>query len=131
MLEREFIVDPSLVREIIATDLHWRNRSAEIRAGDPRDPDREFTDLHEGQAFQEHEFLGDCNYTGPTRLAFEGYCDEVDVPNSIGTAAGHSQLMVCFLVLLNRPPGGRMTLRAISLAAICLAKDFKDFGWFL
>ena len=128
VLEREFVIDPTLVTEIILADEYWRKRSTEIKAADPRDPNREFTDIHEGQAWQDHEFLGNPVGGCCTRMAFEGYMDEVEVPNGIGVARGHSQLCIFFLVLLNRPPGSRMTLRSINLAAVCLAKDFKDFG---
>ena len=128
ILEREFAVDPTLIPEIILAHDHWLKRSREIRAAPWRDPNRIFTDVCDGQAWQEHPMLGDPNYTGPTRIAVEGYCDDVDVPNAIGTAQGHHKLFLSFIILLNRPPRSRMTLRSINLATVCLSKDFKAFG---
>ena len=128
IIEREFAVDPPLISEVVLAHKHWLRRSKEIRESDFRALDRTFHDICDGQAWQEHPHLGNPEYVGPTRLAFEGYCDEVDVPNPIGTAAGHHKLWISFIVILNRPPRSRMTLRSINLATICLAADFKTFG---
>ena len=128
VLEREFDYDPQLIAEIELAHLHWRQRSIAIRKSDRRDPNRTFDDICDGEMWQEHPHLGDPSYSGPTRMGFEGYCDEVDVPNGIGTAAGHHKLWISFFVVLNRPPKTRATLRSIHLATILLASDFKQFG---
>lgn len=128
VLEREFAYDPQLLSEVVLAHEHWRQRSIKIRKSSWRDPERSFDDICDGQVWQEHPFLGDPSYDGPTRLAFEGYCDDVDVPNPLGTAAGHHKMYLSFFVLLNRPPKTRMTLRSVHLATVCLASDFKEFG---
>ena len=128
VLEREFAYDPQLITEVILAHEHWLRRSKEIRKAGWRDPNRKFSDVCDGQVWQEHPCLGDPNYDGPTRLAFEAYCDDVDIPNPIGLAAGHHKLYLSFFVLLNRPPKTRATLRSIHLATICLASDFGAFG---
>ena len=120
--------DPQLIAEFLLADQHWRSRCRAVKSVDPRSPSRTFCDTCDGQAWMEHEFLGDPDYDGPTRCAFEGYCDDVDVPNGIGVAAGHSKLFLVFLVCLNRPPGSRATLRSINLATVCLASDVKAVG---
>ena len=128
VLEREFAYDPQLLTEVILAHEHWLTRSRHLRQAGWRDPSRTFDDVCDGQLFQEHPELGNPDYTGPTRLAFEGYCDDVDVPNPIGTAAGHHKLFISFFTVLNRPPKSRATLLSIHLATICLASDFKLFG---
>ena len=128
VLEREFAYDPQFIAEVVLAHEHWRRRSSQIRSSDWRDPERTFDDICDGQAWQEHPFLGDPAYDGPARIAFEGYCDDVDVPNPIGTAAGHHKLYISFFTVLNRPPKTRATLHSVHLATICLASDFKIFG---
>ena len=128
VLEREFAYDPQLVTEVQLAHEQWLRRSRELRKAGWRNPNRTFSDISDGQVFQEHPELGNPQYEGPVRLAFEGYCDDVDVPNPIGVAAGHHKLYISFFVLLNRPPKTRCTLLSIHLATICLASDFKLFG---
>ena len=128
VLEREFAYDPQLQTEVILAHQHWLNRSKQVRRSDWRDACRTFDDVCDGQVWQEHPELGNPDYDGPVRLAFEAYCDDVDVPNPIGVSAGHHKLFISFFTLLNRPPRGRTTLLSIHLATICLASDFKLFG---
>ena len=121
VLERELASQPALLGMIKEADQAWTAMNcARARGGGG---ERMFRDVCDGQVFAEHPFLGDPNYVGPTRLAFSGYCDDVDVPNPLGTAAGHSKLYLCFLVLLNRRPSDRLTLQSINLAQVCLASD--------
>ncbi len=128
VMERDFHFDPQLVTECIMADQYWTRRAGELRASGKYDPGRLFRDQCDGEVWQAHEVLGDPRYKGPTRLVLEGYSDSVDVPNPIGTAAGFSKLWCCFLILVNRPPGCRQTLRAINLATCCLQTDFDAFG---
>ena len=128
VMEREFAYDPQLITEVVLADRHWRQRSVAIRKSGWRDPERTFDDICDGQVWQEHPFLGDPAYDGPTRTAYGAYCDDVDIPNPISTAAGHHKLYIGFFTVLSRPPRTRTTLRSIHLATICLAADFKLFG---
>jgi hypothetical protein len=121
LLERELAYDPELWEEIQEADAEWTARNKN-RCGQ-YDEARTFRDICDGQVFAEHPCLGDPNYSGDTRTAWSGYCDDVDVPNPIGTAAGHSKLFLCFIVLLNRKSTNRLTLRSIHLAHISLASD--------
>ena len=80
------------------------------------------------QMWRDHPFLGDPNYSGPVRLAFEGYSDDVDAPNPLGLAAGHHKLFLSFTVLLNRPAGERLNKVSINLAACALSSDVRLFS---
>lgn len=127
-LEREIHYDPTLLTEIIVACQSWTRRSREIKRKDRRDPERTFDDLVDGEVWQAHEVLGDPAYEGPPRLAFQGYCDDVDVPdNSLGPAAGHHKLYIQTVTLVNRSPRSRMTMRAQLLSTVCLASDVKIF----
>lgn len=127
-LEREIHYDHSLLTQIIVADQYWTRRAKELRESDPRDPSRTFQDQVDGEVWQSHPILGDPTYDGPPRIAFQGYCDDVDVPNALGPAAGHHKLYIQTVSIINRPPRGRMTMRAQMLSTVCLSTDFKAFG---
>ena len=119
--------DNSLLYEMIVADQYWKKRAKEL-AGDARhDLDRKFSDQCDGDVWQDHEVLGDPEYDGPTRLVLQGYCDDVDIPNGMGPAAGHSKLYIQTVTLVNRSPRRRMSLRAQWLSTVCLSSDFKIF----
>lgn len=128
VMEREIFYDPQLLTQLIVSDLQWKERAKQLSTSDRRDPNRVFEDQCDGEVWQDHEVLGDPNYVGPTRLAGKGYCDDVDVPNGIGPAAGHSKLYIQTFTLVNRPPRSRQTMRAQFLGTVCLSSDFKTFG---
>ena len=88
--------EPGLVRQIIEADINWTQKNKTRTA--ERAPDRKFEDTSDGQMWWDHAFLGDPNYSGATRLAFEGYSDDVDAPNPLGLAAGHHKLFLSFTV---------------------------------
>ena len=112
---------------MIVADQYWKKRANEL-AGDARHSlDRTFSDQVDGDVWQDHEVLGDPEYDGPTRAVLQGYCDDVDVPNGLGPAAGHSKLYIQTVTLVNRPPRGRLTVRAQWLSTVCLSSDFKIF----
>lgn len=128
LLEREVVYDPSFLTQLILSDQYWRARTRELKNSDPRDPNRTFEDQVDGEVWQSHEVLGDPNYNGPVSVCGQGYCDDVDVPNGIGPAAGHSKLYIQTVTIVNRPVRGRMTLRAQFLSTVCLSSDFSKFG---
>jgi hypothetical protein len=128
VLCREVHYDPELLVEMIMADQYWLQRAKELKSAPKRAWDRVFQDICDGEVWQQHEVMGDPNYEGPPRLCTEAYGDDVDVPNGIGPAAGHSKLWIQTISLLNRPPSSRTTLRAIWLSTTCLSSDFKIFG---
>lgn len=126
VLEREFAYDPELVADVMQADLEWTKKSRS-RSG-AMDPDRLICDVSDGQIWAEHPFLGDPYYDGPTRMAFSGYCDDVDIPNPVGPSAGDHKLFLSYIILLNRSPGDRLRLASVNLASVCLASDTKLVG---
>ena len=126
-IEREIVYDNSLLTEMIVSDQYWTKRAKELQGGARHDLDRTFSDQVDGDVWQDHEVLGDPEYDGPTRAVLQGYCDDVDVPNGLGPAAGHSKLYIQTVTLVNRPPRGRMSMRAQWLSTVCLSSDFKIF----
>ena len=113
LLEREVAYNPNPVSEMKEADAEWtsvnRNRPA------PRDPQRTFRDMYDGEMWADHPFLGDPDYSGPTRLAFQGYSDDVDVVNAIGVTCGHHKVCLIFVVLLNRSLDTRCDLHMHAL----------------
>ena len=128
VLEREIVYDPSLLTQLILSDKYWTARAQELSGRDKYDLSRSFEDQVDGEVWQSHEVLGDPKYGGPTRIVLQAYGDDVDIPNALGPAAGHHKLWVQTVTLVNRPPRGRMTLRAQFLSSVCLSSDFKLFG---
>mmetsp|Transcript_16372 Transcript_16372/g.24703 ORF Transcript_16372/g.24703 Transcript_16372/m.24703 type:complete len:414 (-) Transcript_16372:119-1360(-) len=126
VIEREIAYDPQLLEEILLSDMEWTRRNT-LRQ-DLRDESHSFQDVCDGAVWAEHPYLGDPKYQGPPRLAFLGYCDDVDIPNPIGPHAGDHKLFLSYLVLLNKAPGNRMRLASVILASVCLAADAKLAG---
>lgn len=123
VLERELAYDPDLLNDIVEADMAWTKATRERK--EAHDLSRKIADVSDGQVWAEHPFLGDPNYKGPVRLAFSGYCDDVDIPNPVGPSAGDHKLFLSYLVLLNRNPSDRLTLASVNLASVCLASDTK------
>lgn len=128
LLEREVHYNPAFISDIILSCEYWTRRAREIKAMDNQHPDRLFEDLCDGDVWQAHEVLGDPSYEGPSRIPFQAYCDDVDIPNAIGTAAGHHKLYIQTVTCVSRNPRSRMTMRAQWLQTVCLSSDFKIFG---
>jgi hypothetical protein len=127
-LEREAYYDPHFVTELIMSDLYWTKRAKELRGTDRRDPARTFEDMCDGEVWQAHKLMGDPDYNGPPRVCLSGYCDDVDVPNGLGPAAGHHKLYIQTVTVLNRPARSRRTMRAQFLSTVALSSDVKIFG---
>ena len=89
--------------------------------------ERTFTDVCDGTEWEKHEYLGASDYQGETRLAFQGYCDDVDIPNPIGAASGHHKMTFVFTSCINRDPLVRTQLGHINLATVVLSADVKEF----
>lgn len=123
VLERDLAYDPELVADILTADVHWSRRNKSRTS--PYDPNRVIEDVCDGQIWASHPFLGDPDYDGPPRLAFTGYCDDIDIPNPIGPHHGNHKLFLCYTILLNRAPHDRLRLGSVNLASICLASDAK------
>jgi len=128
LLEREIAYDPQILNELIVADRYWTTRAGELAKCDERDPNRVFTDQCDGSVWQAHEVLGDPDYCGPTRVVLQAYCDDVDIPNPLGPASGHSKLYIQTVTIVNRPSRTRMSMRAQYLSTVCLSNDFKTFG---
>lgn len=126
VLERELAYDPNLLGDILAADVRWTEMNRSMLPSD--DPERKIVDVCDGSVWAQHPYLGDPAYDGPPRLAFSGYCDDVDVTHPIGPSAGHHKLYLSYLILLNRAPNGRMRLVNVNLASVCLASDTKLVG---
>ena len=127
VLEREIEYDPSFLPHIILACKQWTRRAHELK-NNRRDPQRYFADQVDGEVWQDHIVLGDPDYSGISRVAMQGYGDDVDIPNGIGPAAGHHKIYVQTVTVINRPVRGRMTMRAQCLMTVCLASDMKTFG---
>lgn len=86
-----------------------------------------FEDVCDGTEWEKHRYLGAPSYDGERRLAFQGYADDVDIPNPIGTASGHHKMTFIYTVCINRDPTQRTKLASINLATVVLSKDLKHF----
>ena len=76
-----------------------------------------YTDLHTGSAVREHPELLRTGYTGPERLAWGMYIDDVEVVNPIGMARGKHKLVLIYVQCLNPPPHVRNRLHILRWPA--------------
>ena len=123
MLERDLFYDESFRNDIVESNTRWQASNSQ-RVPVER---RTIADVCDGTEWEEHEFLGASDYNGETRLAFQGYADDVDIPNPVGAASGHHKMTFIFTSCINRNPLERTRLGHISLATIVLSKDLKKF----
>jgi hypothetical protein len=85
------------------------------------------SDVCDGTEWVKHEHLGSTASHDTRYLAWTGYADDVDIPNPIGTAAGHHKMTFIFTSLINRAVENRTSLANINLACIVLSQDLKEF----
>jgi hypothetical protein len=89
--------------------------------------DRVIRDVCDGTEWAKHAHLGAKDFGGTRTLAWTAYADDVDIPNPIGSAAGHHKMTFIFTCLLNRDVENRTSLGSINLACIVLSSDLKAF----
>ena len=111
-MERELYFDEELFADIESSNEKWQARN---RARLPVEH-RMFEDVCDGTEWEKHRYLGAPSYDGERRLAFQGYADDVDIPNPIGTASGHHKMTFIYTVCINRDPTQRTKLASINLA---------------
>ena len=122
MTERDlFFTD--LYSDILSSNERWQRENAHPTPIE----ERVISDINHGTEWAEHEHLSAADFGGENRLAFTAYADDVDIPNPIGSAAGHHKMTFVYTVCLNRDVAQRTRLASINLATIVLSKDLKEF----
>ena len=122
-MERELYFDEQLFSDIESSNEKWQARnSARLPV-----EQRIFEDICDGTEWEKHKYLGAPSFDGERRLAFQGYADDVDIPNPIGSASGHHKMTFIYTVCINRDPTERTRLANINLATVVLSKDLKQF----
>ena len=123
LVERDLHYDSHFYDDILRSNERWQARNR-----DQTPPaERRISDVNEGSEWSKHEQLGALDYGGIATIATQGYADGVDVPNPLGTAAGHHHMTFVYVAPLNRDPATRNQLAAIWLACVVLTKDLKEF----
>ena len=123
MLERDLFYEKEFIADIEASNLKWQ---AMNRARTPV-KQRTISDICDGTEWEKHKYLGATDFKGETRLAFQGYCDDVDIPNPIGASSGHHKMTFVYTSCINRDPSVRTRLGNINLATVVLSDDMKEF----
>ena len=120
--ERDLHYDSEFYGDILRSNTDWATSNHPIP-----DEARVLTDVFHGSEWRAHEHLGATHFATPT-LAWQAYCDGVDVPNVVGAAAGHHHMTVFFTLCLNKQASQRSRLLSINLAAVVYTADLKHFG---
>ena len=115
-LEREMHYNSDFAQYMV----DWKDRPS-LSVGQYASP-------QDGDASRNHPVLGQTDYSGPPRLAFAYYYDDVEVVNPIGVARTKHKLALHYAQLLNAPPDVYNDLDTVFLVAVVLSTTQSTVG---